>query len=454
MLPELPYDLDAEHATLGSILLNREAIIQVAPWLKSEYFYAENNGWVYAAALACYQQHIPPDTRTIAAELKRHELTGRDANRLEAIGGIGYLAELVDGVPTSYHVEYYARIVEETALLRNLIDAGSKIASIGYDRERGVDTALGDAQALLNAVSRRSADKALRPISELVGGYYERLSRYQNGESGALGIPTHWCDLDEILGGGLQNDNLMIVAARPAVGKTAFLLSMAYNIAMHTDADVPIFSLEMSDDELFIRLLAMDTRIDTHRLKTFHFGEEETGLVIQAMERLSEKRVFIADIAAMTVPDIRSALLRHMAESSRPIVPMIDYLQLMGSTRQRENRVQDVSEISRSLKNLARELHCPVIALSQLSRAVESRQSHIPLLSDLRESGSLEQDADIVLMLYREELYDKETDKKGIASVHIAKHRNGPVGIVPMRFDAATTRYDTLSYRTPDNYCR
>lgn len=442
MLPELPCDLDAEKSVLGSILLNREAIIPIASWLKPEHFYLNKHTDIYAAALACYAAGTPPDTRLIAAELKR-------LDRLEAIGGIVYLAELVDSVPTSYHVEHYARIVEETALLRRLIDAGHKIGSLGYDQARGIDASLGDAQSLLNAISRRSTEKTLRPLGELADRYYDKLQRMQSGDGAALGTPTHWRDLDEILGGGLQDDDLLIVAARPAVGKSAFMLSLAYNIVTNTDADVPIFSLEMSDEQLFIRLLAMDTRIDTHRLKTLHFGEQEAELVMQSLGGLSERRAFIADISAMTVPDIRNALLRHLAESSRPIVPMIDYLQLMGSTRQRENRVQDVSEISRGLKNLARELHCPIVALSQLSRAVESRQSHVPLLSDLRESGSLEQDADIVLMLYREELYDKETDKLGIAEVHVAKHRNGPVGVVPMRFDAATTRFDTLSYRSP-----
>lgn len=440
MHPELPYDIDAERATLGSILLNREAIIPVAPWLSSDDFYVEAHRLIYAAALACYQHGTPPDTRTVAAELKR-------LDQLERVGGVMLLSELIDGVPTSYHVEWYARTVEETARLRRLIDAGSKIAALGFDRARGADEATGDAQALLNAVSRRSAARTLRPIGELVDRYYDKLTLMQSGERAAFGTPTHWRDLDEILGGGLQDDDLVIVAARPAVGKTSFMLSLAYNIARHTGADVPIFSLEMSDEQLFIRLLAMDTRIDTHRLKTFHLSEHETGLAIQAMERLHDARVFIADISAMTATDIRSALLRHLAESSRPIVPMIDYLQLMGSTRQRENRVQDVSEITRALKTLARELHCPVVALSQLSRAVEGRTSHVPLLSDLRESGSIEQDSDIVLMLYREELYQKDTDRRGIAEIHIAKHRNGPVGVVPMRFDASTTRFDTLTYR-------
>jgi len=230
------------------------------------------------------------------------------------------------------------------------------------------------------------------------------------------------------------------------------MLSTAYNIAQRIDTDVTICSLEMSRDQLLIRLLAMETRIDTHRLRMFHLNEDEQGRVMTALPGIAALPVFIADISAMNADQIRLSTIRHMTKRQRPCVPIVDYLQLMGSTRQRENRVQDVSEISRAMKNLSRELHVPVVALSQLSRAVEGRQSHVPMLSDLRESGSLEQDADNVWFIYRDEMYDDESDKKGIAELHIAKHRHGPIGVIPMRFDAATTRFDTLTYRTPDGY--
>lgn len=450
--PDLPRNIEAEQATLGSLLLNREAIIAVAPWLKPSMFDREKHAWIYAAILACYTRGIPPDTRTVADELKKHTLTsGPDAHRLAAVGGIAYLSELADHVPTSYHVEYYAREVERCALLRGLVDAGAKIASLGYI-QTDAGQAIGDAQAVLNGVGLGSSDALFQPLGATIDAFYGKIERVQRGEQSALGLPMGWRDLDEITG-GLHTDEFTIIAARPGMGKTSFMLSLAYNMAFD-ESDILIASLEMNREQLLLRLIAMDTRIDTHRLRTLHMDEQELERVITSMGRLSEARVFLSDISAMTPQDIRMGCLKHQATHNRPIVPMIDYLQLMGSTRQRENRVQDVSDMSRACKNLARELHAPVIALSQLSRAVEGRQSHIPLLSDLRESGSLEQDADNVLMLYRDEVYDKESDKKGIAEVHVAKHRQGPLGVVPMRWDATTTRFDTLSYRDGREYCR
>jgi len=453
-MADIPNNVEAEQATLGSILLNREALISVAPWLRPSMFYLTNHAWIYEAMLACYARREPPDTRLVADELRRHAFTdGPHKHRLDGVGGVAYLSDLVDQVATSYHVEHYAREVERVAVLRGLITAGGKIAALGYDTSRDAADALGDAQAVLGGLGLGSSDALFQPLSQTVDAFYSKIDRVQRGEATALGLPMGWRDLDEITG-GLHADELTIIAARPAVGKTSFMLSLAYNLADATDADVLIASLEMNREQLLLRLIAMDTRIDTHRLRTLHLGETELSAVMSSMGRLSSARVFLADISALTPADIRMGCLKHIAAHDRPVVPMIDYLQLMGSTRARENRVQDVSEISRSCKNLARELHAPVIALSQLSRAVESRQDHVPLLSDLRESGSLEQDADNVWMLYREELYDKESDKKGIAELHVAKHRQGPLGVVPMRFDAATTRFDTLTYREPDWYCR
>ncbi len=442
--PELPQDIDAERAVLGSILINREALVPIAPWLKDTHFYLERHVWIYAAMLSCYHNRTTPNTINVLSELRK-------ADRVDAIGGIGYLSELVDVVPSSYDVEAYARTVEECATLRGLIAAGGKIAAIGYDRQRGGERARADAQQELNRVHAGGSTDVLLPLSVTIEAYYDKLERVKKGEASALGTPTGYRDLDEITG-GLHNDELTIIAARPAVGKTSFLLSLTYNIASQCDRDVLIYSLEMSREQLLIRLIAMDTKIDTHRLRTMHLTDSEAVTVMEALGRLDALPIYLADISAMTTEQIRLAALRHLGKHDRPILPLIDYLQLMGSTRQRENRVQDVSEISRSLKNLSRELHIPVISLSQLSRAVEGRTSHVPMLSDLRESGSLEQDADNVWFIYREELYDRETDKLGIAELHIAKHRNGPVGVIPMRFDAATTRFDTLTYRDMEGY--
>ena len=440
--PDLPHSIEAEKATLGSILLNREAIVAVAPWLVPEFFYVERHAQIYEAMLACYNARIPPDTRTVAEELRRRD-------RLEGIGGVAYLSDLVDTVPTSYHVEYYARIIERTALLRKLIQAGGKIAALGYNEQDDLEDTLDRAEQTLFDISQRRATQDFVPISQVIDSYYEQINYLQEHRGEVVGVPTGFRDLDEITG-GLQQSDLIILAARPSVGKTSFVLSLAYNIALRNQRNVGIFSLEMSRDQLVQRLLAMDSRIDTHRLRTGHVGETELQVVMSSMARLAAVPIYIEDTPGQTIMEVRSKARRLQSQYGVDII-IIDYLQLMAGKRS-ENRVQEVSEISRGLKALARELNVPVIALSQLSRAVEGRTSHVPMLSDLRESGSIEQDADIVMFIYREELYDPNTDKKGIAELHIAKHRNGPIGVVPMRFDAATTRFDDLTYRTPEGY--
>jgi replicative DNA helicase len=436
----LPANIEAERATLGSILLNREAIIAIAPWLAAEYFYLEKHAWIYEAMLACYNARIPPDTRTVSEELRRRD-------RLEAVGGIPYLSELVDAVPTSYHVEYYARIVERTALLRKLIVAGGKIAALGYDEQDDLEATLDKAEATLFEVSQRRSTQDFVHIGQVIDSYYEQINYLQEHRGEVVGVPTGFRDLDEITG-GLQRSDLIILAARPSVGKTSLCLSLAYNVATQYQGTVGIFSLEMSREQLVQRLLAMDTRIDTHRLRTGHIRESELQIVMEAMGRLASVPIYIEDTPGLSVMEVRSKARRLQAQAGVDLL-IIDYLQLMQG-RRTDNRVQEVSEISRGLKALARELNVPVLALSQLSRAVEGRTSHVPMLSDLRESGSIEQDADIVMFIYREELYEKDTDKKGIAEIHIAKHRNGPIGVVPLRFDATTTRFMDLTYRTPD----
>ena len=441
---ELPHSLDDERAVLSSVIRNRDAIVPIAPWLDAGHFYRDANGYIYAAQLACFKARTTPSILNIAAELKK-------AERLDAVGGMDALAALTDDFVSPYDIESYARRVVNAATLRRIVEAAPRIARIGNDQRADADVALADAMRELSRIQTRSADDALQPLSGAVTSYYDKMGRVMKGETSALGIRTGYRDLDDITV-GLHADELTVIAARPAVGKTAFMLSMAYNIAKRRDVDTLLFSLEMSRDPLLIRLVAMDTRIDSHRLRVFHLTEDEQRLVIESLGRMAELPVYIADISAMTADQIRLATIRHTSKYQRPCVPMIDYLQLMGSTRRHENRVQDVSEISRSLKNMARELHVPIVALSQLSRAVEGRTNHVPLLSDLRESGSIEQDADNVWFIYREELYDKDTEKRGVAELHIAKHRNGPVGVIPMRFDLATTRFDTLTYREVEGY--
>jgi replicative DNA helicase len=857
--PELPHNIEAEKATLGSILLNREAIVAVAPWLLPEYFYMDRHAQIYEAMLACYNARIPPDTRTVSEELRRRD-------RLDSIGGVPYLSDLVDTVPTSYHVEYYARIVERTALLRKLINAGGKIAALGYDEREELETTLDQAEQTLFEVSQRRSAQDFIHIGQVIDSYYEQINYLQEHRGEVVGVPSGFRDLDELTG-GLQQSDLIILAARPSVGKclaawtliddpitgarltiqecvekrqpvvhgiddlgrlrttlishwidsgikpcyrvrtrsgrtidatanhpfltdkgwvplselsvgrsiavpkaapafgtdeswpidlvrllayfiaegsltasspgftntdpvivddfkaiiarhfpecairqhkityyvsrsgrggvptdnpvyawlmglglqgkrardkffpasiwmwsqrylaeflralmscdgsiyqvggfpriefsvmsqqlaadvhhafirfglvaklyrakqgawrveitdpgsimryqeqigwigeksarfatmarvlpprlsnighppretwdivrgaiqlqglsfvelarrsgetskagryagynphidrslprtrlaryaealdeprlrqiaspdiywdaivliedigehqvydltvpdganfiaqdicahnTSFALSLGYNVATRHQRNIGIFSLEMSRDQLVQRLLSMDTRIDSHRLRTGHLNENDLQTVMESMGRLAAVPIYIEDTPGLSIMEVRSKARRLQSQAGVDLI-IIDYLQLMAGKRS-DNRVQEVSEISRGLKALARELNVPVIALSQLSRAVEGRTSHVPMLSDLRESGSIEQDADIVMFIYREELYDKETEKKGIAELHIAKHRNGPIGVVPMRFDAATTRFDDLTYRTPEGY--
>ncbi|MFO7170057.1 MAG: replicative DNA helicase [Chloroflexota bacterium] len=441
-LPELPHNIEAEQAVLGSVLLNRDAIVAVASWLQADYFYMQRHAQIYEAMLACYNARIPPDIRTVSEELRRRD-------RLEGVGGVVYLAQLVDQVPTSYHVEYYARIVERTALLRKLIEAGSKIAALGYEEHAELDVTLDKAEATLFEISQRRNTQDFVHIGQVIDAYYEQINYLQEHRGEVVGIPTGYRDLDQITG-GLQRSDLIILAARPGVGKTSLVMSLAYNVALEHQGTVGVFSLEMSRDQLVQRLLAMDTGIDTHRLRLGQLREDEMERVIASMSKLASAPIYIEDTAGLSIMDVRSKARRLQAQAGVDLL-IIDYLQLMAG-RRTDNRVQEVSEISRGLKALARELNVPVVALSQLSRAVEGRTSHVPMLSDLRESGSIEQDADIVMFIYREELYDPNTDKKGIAEIHIAKHRNGPVGIVPMRFDPSTTRFYDLTYRTPEGY--
>jgi len=442
-IPELPQDTDAEQHVLGAVFVNRDALIPIATWLTPEMFYQERHGQIYAAMLSCLSKRLTPDVRIVANELRQKSVElGRE---------LPYLIELMSHAAPSGQIEYWAGRIERASVLRQLIIAGGKIAAIGYQSRDG-DDACASAQSLLNDVrAKRGQTEIFKPIANVVDRYYEKMSRVMNGERSALGIQTGLRDLDEMTG-GLYQDELSVIAARPAVGKTSFMLSVAHNIGRRNDADVLIASLEMSDEQLLVRELSMRTKIDSQRLRMMMLNDNEARTVHTALPDVAAMRVYIADIDAMTADQIRLAALRHTAANDRPCVVMIDYLQLLGSTRKRENRVTEVSDFSRSLKQLARELHMPVIALSQLSRAVEGRTSHVPMLSDLRESGSIEQDADNVWFIYREELYDKDTDKRGIAELHIAKHRQGPVGVVPMHFDAATTRFSDLTYRTVEGY--
>lgn len=436
-----PASLDAERATLGSVLLNREAIVPIAPWLREQDFYLEKHTWIYQACLACYHARTPPDIRMVADML-------RQRGQLDQVGGIGYLVELTDAVPSSYHVEHYARIVERTAVLRRLITAGGKIASLGYDEHTEIDATIADAQACLTEAVLRTSETGLVSFAQIADRVYQL---YDQDADAQPATPTGFRDLDELLIGGLHRQDLVLLAARPSVGKS----TMAGNIAAtaaergHT---VLVYSLEMSDENWFQRHVAGRAGISLSAIRARELRDHDMEPFLLEIGRAAGLPIFVDETPGQTPISIRTSALRHAATHGPPGLIVVDYLQLMESPRRDGNRVLEVSEISRSMKRLARELDAPVLALSQLSRAVEARASHMPMLSDLRESGALEQDADVVMFIYRPELYDKETDMKGIAELHIAKHRNGPVGVVPLRFDASTTRFLDLSYRDANGY--
>jgi replicative DNA helicase len=442
----VPFDLQSERATLGSILLEREAIIAVSPWLTSTYFYLEKHAIIYEAMLACYNRREPPDLATVSAELRRRE-------KLDLIGGFAYLGELAAEVPTAVHIEYYAKTVERTAVLRRLIEAGGKIAAIGYNQAdvESLEEVLGLAEAELQQVSGQRRDQGYASIGQIVNEVFARIEAIQERRGEVLGVPTGYPDLDALTG-GLQPSDLIIIGARPSQGKTSLALSLAYNVALLASQGVGIFSLEMSRDQLVQRLLSMHTGIDLQRLRMGNLRGDEMNLAFEGMGVLSELPIYVDDSPGLSIGELR-AKARRMCNEQDIRLLIIDYLQLMAGGKRAENRVQEVSEISRGLKGLARELNMPVIALSQLSRNVDQRPSHVPLLSDFRESGSIEQDCDIAMGIYREETYDKDTDRKGIAEVHILKHRNGPLSVIPMRFETRTTMFQSLEqYRRPEGY--
>jgi replicative DNA helicase len=431
----VPYDLAAEESVLGSLLLDRDSVIKVAPFLKPEDFYREAHGAIYGAVLELYSRREPPDPVTLAAELERK-------GDLDKVGGYSALIGLVNRTPTAVHVEYYGHIVERTAVLRRLISAGGQIAALGYSEESEVANVLDKAESILFNISQRTSSKEFASIEQVLHEYYDRIEAIQNNPGGVVGVPTGYHDLDEVTG-GFQPSDLLILAARPGVGKTSLALGVAHNAA-HKGKHVGVFSLEMSREQLVQRLLAVETGVDSQRLRLGYLNDDEWQLVSDAIGRLAQLPVYIDDTAGLTIHEVRSKSRRLQAEVGVDML-IIDYLQLMQGTARRDgNRVQEVSEISRNLKMLARELNIPVLACAQLSRAVESRTSHVPMLSDLRESGSIEQDADMVMFIHREEMYNPETEKKGIAEIHISKHRNGPLTTIPLRFFSKTTKFADL----------
>jgi replicative DNA helicase len=435
-----PQSLEAEQSVLGAILIDREAIIEVAEFLRPEDFYRQAHGSIYRAMVDLFERREPVDIVTVAETLER-------SNDLEPSGGRSYLSELSNNTPTAVHAVQYARIVERKAVLRNLIGAAGRIAGIGYEDPAEVQEAIDKAESELFQVSNRRVTAGFSPLKELLHSAYDRLD-YLHAHRGEIsGVASGFKDLD-VLTTGLQKSDLIVVAARPSVGKTSFALNVAEHAAVREKKTVGLFSLEMSKEQLVLRLLSSVANIDSQRLRTGFLEELDFARIAPAMNELSEAPVFIDDTPNISAMELRTKARRLQAEHGLDLV-IVDYLQLMqATTTSRDaNRVQEVSDISRGLKALARELNVPVIAVSQLSRQPEMRESKEPRLSDLRESGAIEQDADLVIFLYREkDRPAEEQDLDGeVINVKLAKHRNGPTGDIQLWFKKKQTRFQSYA---------
>jgi len=434
-----PQNIEAEQAVLGCMLIEKEAIGKAEAVLRAEDFYKEAHRKIFQAIVNLSDKGEPIDLISVTEEL-------RSKNQLEEVGGSIYITQLANWVPTAANVEYYAKLVQSKSVLRNLIGTASQIAALGYDGEEDIDVLLDKAEQMVFNIAQRSSTQGFVQIKDVLGDAFERLEEIYNTAGGITGVPSGFHDLDYMTS-GFQPSDLIILAARPSMGKTALCLNIAENIAIKHKKPVVIFSLEMSKEQLVQRLLCAEAKINGQRLRSGQLQDNEWVKLSRAVGSLSEAPIFIDDTASISLMELRTKARRIKAEHGLGMI-VIDYLQLMQGRGKIENRQQEISEISRSLKALARELEVPVVALSQLSRAVESRVNKRPQLSDLRESGSIEQDADLVLFIYRDEYYNPESDKKGIAELIIAKQRNGPVGNVEVVFMKDYTRFENKS-RSP-----
>lgn len=437
-----PQNIEAEQAVLGAIFLEPSSITVASEILEPEDFYRNAHEKIFYYMLKLNDSGEAVDLITVTEQLQA-------AKQLEDIGGVSYLSELAASVPTAANIDYYAKIVAEKSLLRRLIKTATSIAQDGYAREDEVDELLTEAEKKIMEVSQRNNSGTFQDIKDVLVKTYDQIEVLHNRKGDITGIPTGFAELDRMTAGFQKND-LIIVAARPSVGKTAFALNIAQNVATKTSENVAIFSLEMGAEQLVMRMLCAEGNIDAQRLRTGSLTDDDWRKLTMAMGSLSRAGIYIDDTPGIRINEIRAKCRRLKQEHGLGMI-LIDYLQLIqGSANSRENRQQEVSEISRSLKGLARELQVPVIALSQLSRGVEQRQDKRPMMSDIRESGSIEQDADIVAFLYRDDYYDKESESKNIIEIIIAKQRNGPVGTVQLAFVKEYNKFVNLERRYDD----
>ena len=443
-----PHDVEAEEAVIGSLLIDPDAIIKIASFLMPEDFWEEMHRLIYEACFSLYQRNEAINQITVAHELAR-------LNNLERIGGAAYLSYLISIVPTSLHVEYYAQIVSNMAVMRKLIAAAGQIAAIGYEAGPDVEATLNRAEDILFQIRKKQSQRDFVSIREVLSGYFEEEGQaVVSREGGVAHILSDFTGLDDILG-GLQRSDLIVLAARPSLGKTSLALNIARNAAMYQKACVALFSLEMSRQAVVERLLACESGVDSKRIRLKSFSEQDEVKIMEASGVLAELPIYIDDSPQLRMVDIRSKARRlHFGRGIDLI--LVDYLQLIQGDGRNENRVQEISGMTRALKLLAREMDAPVLVVSQLSRAVEWRASHIPQLADLRESGSIEQDADVVIFIYRDEVYytieewskvhdiEREPYPRGLADIIVAKHRNGPLGQVKLQFISKIAKFDDV----------
>jgi replicative DNA helicase len=434
-----PQNIEAEQSVLGSLMIDKNAVIRVGDIITSEDFYKDNHGKIYEAMIYLYEHHEPIDLLSLSNRLA-------ETDNLERVGGQSYLASLANTVPTAANIVHYAKIVEKKAVLRRLIDNASQIIAEAYNETEEVEKTLDDAEQKIFSVSKKHIRQDFTPIKPILEEAFDRIDDLHKNKGKLRGIPTGFTDLDNILS-GLQNSNLIILGARPSVGKSSLAMDIARHAAIHEKVPVGVFSLEMSKGEVIDRIICAEANIDLWKLRTgklSSMGEnDDFSRIGHAMGVLSEAPMFIDDSATLNVMAMRTMARRLQSEHGLGMI-IVDYLQLIQGRGNPDNRVLEVSEISRSLKGLARELNVPILALSQLSRGIESRTDQRPKLSDLRESGSIEQDADVVLFIYREDKTKADSENKNIAEILVAKHRNGPVGSVKLFFNEQCTSFKNL----------
>ncbi|MDF9407044.1 replicative DNA helicase [Pelotomaculum isophthalicicum JI] len=437
-----PQNIDAEQSVLGAILLDREAVYKAMKLVQPDDFYREDHRLIYEAMLALNENSRPVDLITVSEQL-------RQQGNLEKSGGVAYIASLAEMAPIAANVEYYARIVEEKSLLRTLIQLSTRIAGMGYDESEEPEKLIAEAERMIMELGSKRVTGAFFSIKDILLDTLTHMEFLYNNRDSITGVPTSFSDLDKICH-GLQPSDLVILAGRPSMGKTSLGMCIGYSAALKHNVPAAIFSLEMSKEQLVQRILCAEAKIDQQRLRNGSLEEGDWQALHDVAGKLAKAPIFIDDTPAITIRQIRAKARQLQVEKGLGLI-IIDYLQLMQGTRRSENRQQEIADISRALKGLAKELNVPVLALAQLSRAVEQRQDKRPIMSDLRESGALEQDADLVMFIYRDEYYNPDSEKKGIAEIIISKHRNGPVGTVELGFLKELTKFVPL-LKNADEY--